>query len=249
MYTCRMQMQEPQGVRATLQALAGHGYRTVQINAYPCMSDAEVRQACDDAGLEIGSDHLRLPEIQGSIDAVVERCGVFGTRHTGIGAIPPEYHHPDGWREIVDIVSAAARKLAAHGIAFSYHNHDLEFQRLPDGRTVLQMMLDEMDPVVQFELDVYWVQAGGGDPAAWLGKVAGRSPLVHYKDMAIVDRKLYYAAIGEGNLNWERINAAAIAAGAEYLFVEQDLCEIPPTDPVEALALSLRNLQAMGLPA
>jgi len=55
-----------------------------------------------------------------------------------------------------------------------------------------------------------------------------------------------FSPIGEGNLNWERINAAARASVAEYIIVEQDSCEIEPTDPFEALGVSFRNLTAMG---
>ncbi len=34
-----------------------------------------------------------------------------------------------------------------------------------------------------FEIDTYWITHGGGDPAAWIDKVAGRIPCVHFKDM------------------------------------------------------------------
>jgi sugar phosphate isomerase/epimerase len=50
--------------------------------------------------------------------------------------------------------------------------------------------------------------------------------------------------VGEGNLNWPEIIEACRHAGVEYYAVEQDTC---CRDPFESLAISLRNLKAMGL--
>jgi len=52
------------------------------------------------------------------------------------------------------------------------------------------------------------------------------------------------AEVGEGNLNWPRIVAACKKAGVEWYIVEQDTCE---RDPFESLAISLRNIKAMGI--
>jgi sugar phosphate isomerase/epimerase len=59
------------------------------------------------------------------------------------------------------------------------------------------------------------------------------------------EREQRFAEIGEGNLNWPRIMAAAADAGVEWYLVEQDRCY--DRDPFESLAISYRNLQAMGL--
>ena len=95
------------------------------------------------------------------------------------------------------------------------------------------------------ELDTYWIQAGGGDPVAWIRRCAGREPLLHLKDMTVTpQREQRYTEVGEGNLNWPDILAAAEAGGVEYLLVEQDECY--ERDPFESLAISFRNLSAMG---
>ena len=96
------------------------------------------------------------------------------------------------------------------------------------------------------ELDTYWVQAGGGDPVAWIRKCAGREPLLHLKDMCVTpSREQRFAEIGEGNLNWPDILKAAEQGGVEYYLVEQDQCY--ERTPLESLAISCRNLKAMGL--
>ena len=62
--------------------------------------------------------------------------------------------------------------------------------------------------------------------------------------MGIINRQQVMAEVGEGNLNWPRILSAAAEAGVEWYIVEQDICQ---RDPFESLAISLRNLKAMGL--
>jgi len=52
------------------------------------------------------------------------------------------------------------------------------------------------------------------------------------------------AEVGEGNLNWPAILDACRSSGTEIYAVEQDICQ---RDPFESLAVSYRNLQAMGL--
>jgi sugar phosphate isomerase/epimerase len=71
-----------------------------------------------------------------------------------------------------------------------------------------------------------------------------RLPVVHLKDMVIIDGKQVMAEIGEGNLNWPAILKACAASGVEWYAVEQDECQ---RDPFESLAISYRNLTKMGL--
>ncbi len=115
------------------------------------------------------------------------------------------------------------------------------------GKTWLEIIYDKTDPKnLQAELDTYWVQAGGGDPAEWIRKYAGRLSVLHIKDMIIASGdQQRFAEIGEGNLNWPAILAAAKDAGVEWYCVEQDDCY--DSDPFDALKISLENLHQMGL--
>jgi sugar phosphate isomerase/epimerase len=55
--------------------------------------------------------------------------------------------------------------------------------------------------------------------------MAGRMPILHLKEMR-VDREqnMYFAAIGDGNLDWPEIMQAAEEGGVEYAMYEQDNC-------------------------
>src|SRR5262249_10517529 len=148
------------------------------------------------------------------------------------------------WIAFAKSYGALAKQFAKAGIALGYHNHSHELSRF-DGKTALQILLEQFDPSVWFELDTYWIVHGGGDPAQWISKVAERIPCVHLKDMAITsDRTQFMAEVGEGNLNWPAILAACRSAGVQWYLVEQDICY---RDPFESLEISLRNLRTMGL--
>ncbi|HEY0265425.1 MAG TPA: hypothetical protein VGC16_01655 [Rhizomicrobium sp.] len=53
-------------------------------------------------------------------------------------------------------------------MSFAYHNHNLEFRKIGDV-VPYDMLLQETDPsLVQMEMDIGWVVAGGADPVAYL---------------------------------------------------------------------------------
>src|SRR5690606_30637709 len=90
------------------------------------------------------------------------------------------------------------------------------------------------------EIDTYWVQKGGEDPAQYLRKYSGRVPLIHIKDMA---QDGSFAEVGTGTLDWPAIFAAAQTTDAVAYIVEQDIC---PGNPLDSIRLSYENFQKMN---
>ncbi len=244
LYTLRDFLKTPEDIAKSLPRVAKLGYQAVQTSGLGAIDHAELRRIADGAGLEIIATHVGIDAILNDTAAIVEQHQAYGCRHVGIGGMGGDATKA-GYQLRAAQCSEAAAKLKPYGLTFSYHNHNHELERF-EGKPGLQIMIEESSADVCFEIDTHWIQAGGGDPAEWIAKVAGRCPLLHYKDMAVVGREQKYAAVGAGNLNWTAIAAASRAAGAEFVIVEQDLCQVEPTDPFESLGLSLRNLQAMG---
>ena len=96
-----------------------------------------------------------------------------------------------------------------------------------------------------FTLDSYWVQYGGGDPAQFAEKLAGRIDCVHVKDMKYASDRQQMAYIGEGSINFERFLSACEAGGTKYVLVEQDDCQ--GNNPFWCLKKSYEYLTALGL--
>jgi hypothetical protein len=74
-------------------------------------------------------------------------------------------------RRVAAQFNAWGRALAAEGLRFGSHTHGMEFRPLGNGTadTAFDVLVRETRPEwVNFEMDVFWVRHGGGDPVALL---------------------------------------------------------------------------------
>ncbi len=240
-YTVREQCQNLEDFALSLKKVADIGYRTVQISG-TCPYPADwLKENLEKNGLRCVLTHIPVPRLTEHLDQVISDHQVFGCRHIGLGwwAFDPEKNMSyDQWMAIFPPI---AKKIAASGCLFMYHNHDQEFKKL-DGKLILDRLAEAMSPdEMGFTLDTFWVQAGGGDPAQWLEKLSGRVPVIHLKDYAY-GRQM--AVVGEGNINFARVFEKAESAGTGYMLVEQDDCH--GEDPFECLRRSYAYLRSWG---
>ena len=247
LYTVRDHMKTASDFAATVKMVAAIGYKVVQVSGIGPISDADVKAALDDAGLACCITHVRLPWPWHAerVDAIIAQHKLWDCKNVAVGSMPDQYRADEaGFRRFCAEADAIGRKIYEAGLTFSYHNHSFEFVHFGK-RTGLDLLYEETDPrYVQAELDTYWVQHGGGDPAAWIKKLKNRMPVVHFKDLVILNGQPTMAEIGEGNLNWPAIIAACKEANVEWYAIEQDVCQ---RDPFESLKISYDNLRAMGL--
>jgi sugar phosphate isomerase/epimerase len=244
LYTLRDFLKTPDDIARTLPKVAALGYRAVQLSALGPIDTRELKQILDGAGLTVCATHVGFERLRDDLDAVAEEHRILDCKYAAIGGLPQAYRTAEGYHRFAREASEVARRMKERGLTFGYHNHSFELEKF-DGRAGLEILYSESDPeAFTAEIDTYWIQHGGGDPAAWIRRVAGRSPLVHLKDMAMRGSEQLMAEVGEGNLNWPAILDACREAGVEWYIVEQDTCQ---RDPFESLGISLRNLQGMGL--
>jgi sugar phosphate isomerase/epimerase len=247
LYTVRQYCQTAADLAASLQKIRAIGYQLVQVSGIGLIADEEVKRLVDEQGLTICNTHVRPSEaLWNNLDAVIAQHRLWNCKHVAIGSMPPNFRSEGeaGFHRFAQEANAIGEKLAAAGLTFSYHNHSFELARFGK-RTGLELIYEESDPrYLQAEIDTYWIQHGGSDPAAWIKKVSQRMPVVHLKDMVILNDQQTMAEIGEGNLNWPAILQACREGGVEYYAVEQDVCQ---RDPFESLKISFNNLKAMGL--
>jgi sugar phosphate isomerase/epimerase len=244
LYTLRDYLKTPDDIARTLPKVAALGYQAVQLSALGPIDTRALKQVLDDAGLTVCATHVGFERLRDDLDAVAEEHRILGCRYAAIGGLPQAYRTAEGYHRFAREASEVARRMKKQGLTFGYHNHSFELEKF-DGRTGLEILYGESDPeAFTAEIDSYWIQHGGGDPAAWIRRVAGRSPLVHLKDMTMRGSEQLMAEVGEGNLNWPAILDACREAGVEWHIVEQDVCQ---RDPFESLGISLRNLHGMGL--
>jgi sugar phosphate isomerase/epimerase len=125
--------------------------------------------------------------------------------------------------DLVRTLREASRAYRAAGKHIAVHNHSVEFYKI-EGKTVMERLFSETAPEeVQSELDTYWVQAGGCDPAEWCRKLRGRLLILHLKDYGVnAQGKPVDEELGDGNLDWRGIVRAARKAGCRWYVIEQD---------------------------
>ena len=244
LYTLRDFTETPAGFAATMKRVREIGYPAVELAGTAGLPPAEAAKIVRDAGLQICSSHESPQMILQNPQQVVDRLGEFGITHAA-------YPWPDGidfsnTKHVDNLIAgldAAGAVMRRAGMTLCYHNHAHEFfQR--DGRTMLEEIFAHTAPEhLQAELDIHWVQAGGGDPAETCLRLAGRLPLLHVKDFSVTAQgERQFAEIGYGNLNIPEIIAAAEAVGCQWFIVEQDTCL---GDPFECISRSLDYLKCL----
>ena len=247
MYTLREFTQSEEDIAKTLKKVREIGYEAVQMSGWKRIDPKLLKTMVDDNGLEICATHVSFDDIVNKTDATIEEHKTYGTKYVGLGAMPDQYRtSEDGFKQFAQDIAPAAKKIADAGLMVIYHNHNFEMARFGE-KTGLEILMENTDPAsFQFEVDTYWITAGGGDPCEWIRSMNGRMDVVHFKDM-VYDLKTkgpIFAEIGEGNLNWQGILKACGQINARWHIVEQDICQ---RDPFESLAISYRYLQHLGL--
>ena len=243
-------MQNEQDMDRTLGELHDIGYTSVQMSGQgKDIPDEAIRDLLEKHQLICPSTHGGFNDFEEDLPRMIRRHRMWKSDYPGIGGMPYEFRKSgDGFRAFAARANLVGKKLKDEGLTFIYHNHAFEFQKF-DGVPGLQILMDNM-PDVQFEIDVYWVQAGGAYPVDWLKKAAGRMDIVHYKEMVGCLRTDDHpsmtdmAPIGEGNMDWTRIMQTVDEIHAKYAFIEQD--NAVKTDPVGCMRTSYQNLKKLG---
>ena len=244
MYTVRNATQNLDDLSTTLKRIADIGYTTVQVSGVCPYEPEWMKEELKKAGLKCVITH---PDTEYFFDAekIVADHKIYDCKYIGLGSMPGGAHAYDKVDEFIEKFVPVAKAIKDQGAYMMYHNHHYEFSKI-NGERVLDKIINAFPAdTLGFTLDTYWVQVGGGDPAAWLEKLSGRVPCIHLKDLVMekIDQKM--APVGHGNMNFERIIASAEKAGTEYLLVEQDYCY--DEDPFVCLEKSFKYLKSLGL--
>jgi sugar phosphate isomerase/epimerase len=230
---------------ATLRAVADAGYGAVELAGLPDVPPGELASLLGAANLRVVASHEGIERLRADVTAVAERLAILGCSRVIVPWMPEEDRtDADGVRRFAAELSRHADRLTDHGMRLGYHNHAFEFAPL-DGTTVWDVMLDELPPTIELELDVYWAAVGGRDPVAEIAANPGRVRLLHMKDMADGDepgRQPRDAPVGEGILPIADLVAAARSSGVEWFVVEQD----EPADALADIGRSYASLTALA---
>lgn len=212
----------------TFHRLAEMGYTEGQTAGIPfdCKVFGELAAK---HGIKIVGTHYDYNKIVNAPEETMEIHRMWGTTNVGIGGMPAAPRTDLGeLKKFVLEFNRTAELYAKHGFKMTYHNHNFEFVRIDGYKTLMDILVEELDPATtSFVLDTCWIAAGGGDVNAWLEKLAGRIDILHLKDLTIKREKdgslkPQVTEVGNGSLHWDSIMKTAEKIGVKHYVVEQD---------------------------
>lgn len=249
LYSIRDHCQNAEDMLAALKQIKAIGYNVCQLSGHNRdITAAQLRAMLDEVELFCACTHISYDEMVEDLDKVVEYHKTIGCAYPGIGGLPPRFRNAEGYVAFAKEAGAIADKLRDHGMTFIYHNHNFEFERFAEHgkKTGLELIMENSSDALQFELDMFWVQAAGASPLEMIERVRGRMDIAHFKDMGFGPDmgKFHMTPVGEGNINFKAIIDACNDIGVKYALVEQD--NAVESDSIACMRQSFENLTAIS---
>jgi sugar phosphate isomerase/epimerase len=173
--------------------------------------------------------------------AVADHAKILGAKYVMVAWIPHKTgsFNFENAKKAVEDFNTAGKVLKENGITLCYHAHGYEFWPHEKG-TLLDYIITSTNPeYVSFEMDVMWIQFGGGDPVKLLKKYGDRWKLMHLKDMKKGIKKdltgltspEHDVPLGTGELDIPGIVRAAKKIGIKHYFIEDESSNIKVSVP------------------
>ncbi len=229
-------------IPGTLKKLRTIGFAEVETAGFGKYSAKEFRKFLDDVDLRAPSAHLKLTPTRYS--SMFDDAQVLGATFAVSSSLQTVMYPPspagspmaplgqDGFKRLAEAMNDIGAKAKAAGLQYAYHNHNYEFERMPDGSFGYDILVTGTDPaLVKFEADCGWMCAAGTDPVAYFRRYPGRFKMIHVKEFQAMNALSTSLSgptrpkgtdLGQGFIDYKRIFAAGKVAGIEHAFSEQE---------------------------
>lgn len=177
--------------------------------------------------IAVGADYNKLKE---NPQQIIDNAKAYGAKYATCFWIP----HTSGnfsfkeAKEAVELFNRTGKMFKDSGITLTYHPHGYEFKTHGDGFLFDYILENARN--FDFNMDVFWVQMGGGDPLAIMKKHPNKFPLLHLKDRAHgtlgntngsgdVETNV---VLGTGDIDIKGLIKQAQKSGTKYLIIEDE---------------------------
>jgi len=229
LYTVRNYLGSTNEIAETLKKIRAIGYGAVETVGFLGPQGAECWRMLDDSGLICCSAHEVFEDIEARPDEIIEKMNQLGCKYV-VSANPfkVDFESASSVKTFTKTLNKIGKLYKEAGLTLLYHNHNMEFARVNGAMNWLDYIYNETDPeYVKSQLDIYWIQLGGGNPESWCKKMKGRLLAIHLKDFGVAGGTLenpiknpVCKELGEGNLELKPIIEAAEASGCRWYIVE-----------------------------
>jgi sugar phosphate isomerase/epimerase len=216
----------------TLKLVRSWGFEEVELAGFPPMSASETARALGGAGLRAVSQFVDYERLRDDFTGVVRDAHTLGLETVICGWIPHEKAlTPQDADNAIASFNRWGAAAAREKLRLGYHIHGYEFVASADG-TLMHTLLERTDPLlVDYEMDVFWVVRGGGDPVALLQRYGQRIRILHLKD---IDRGTptgittgeapdeASVPLGTGIVDWRAVMNAAVKARVKWYLIEDE---------------------------
>jgi sugar phosphate isomerase/epimerase len=206
LYTVRRELDRD--TAGTLEAIAGFGYRQVELYDFVDRLDA-YRAGLEANALVAPTAHARL--VGRDLDEIFAAAASLG-----VGTVFDPFIDESRWTSEAGVASVAAdlndiaARASAHGLAIGYHNHAFEFSNRFGGVSAFELLAQQLDAAVRLQVDTYWAAVGGEpDIPALLTRLGGAVTALHIKDGPLTHDDDDQVALGDGSMDFAPIIAAA----------------------------------------
>lgn len=214
------------------------------------MSDSEYAKLLADNNLRVVGVSADYNQLTNTLQPIINEAKKYGAKYATCYWIP----HAEGAISMDEIKVATAlfnsvgEQLQKEGITFTYHPHGYEFAKEGKG-VVMDYMLKNAEHFA-FNMDVFWVAMGGGDPVKIMKKYKGKFPQLHLKDRKIgtpgspdgrgdVETNV---VLGTGDIDIAGLIKQAKKQGTKYLVIEDESSRSVEQIP-QSVAFIKKNLE------
>lgn len=251
----------------TLKKIKNIGYDSIELCGFlmePCEltkgTPLEVKEKFDwdklvkEAGIDICSIHEIFELMLNDPEAYIKKAKSFGiTLMVSAATMATDFREPESVKKLTKDLNSLGRIFKDAGITLLYHNHNMEFARVPSTENIgMDYILNGTDPdLVKSEFDAFWAQNAGADPTVWCEKLKGRLFALHVNDCGVPNdgpgvsiRTAVGKELGTGNMELKKILNTAIGAGCKRAILEMHDNWING-DPFASMAVSYQFIKKL----
>lgn len=234
---------DPAGI---ITQVAEFGYKQVESyegrqGMFWGMGNTGFKQFLDDLGVEMISTHANVFQ---NFEQKVEDLAEIGVPNIVSPWIGPQ-ETMDDYKSYAEQFNRMGEIAKNAGLRFSYHNHAYTFDEL-EGEIPQDVLLRETDAgLVDYQMDIYWVVAGGHDPMEWMRKYPGRFTSSHVKDYQEFNGERESVILGNGSINFAEVLQVGRETGMVWNIVEQEAYR--DTSPLDAVRENAKYMKELNV--
>ena len=266
LYSVRDEMEKD--FYGTIRKMKEIGYDGVEFAGLFGQNPEEIKAFCEEIGIVPISAHVPYYDMLDNPEAVLADYVKIGCKYVVVPYLTEECRPgTEGFEATVAGIRKIGEAAKAMGIQLLYHNHDFEFVKIGEEYALDVLYSTVPEDLLKTEIDTCWVNVAGVNPAEYIEKYDGRSPVVHLKDFKKTEGKqgkLYeligiedegaeeededaftFMPVGHGMQDIPAILGACEKVGAQWVVVEQDSPAKGDT-PLNSVTLSREYLKTLG---